>query len=197
LTEYIGPDDFAKLKIDAGNIAKFVNEVGPIVPRYGSSYPSLKDLVTTIQGAGGFAELELVDGSAATPSVRFQSNPDSGIYYIGGEIAVASNGVKKLSVGDDGLKLPDIPLAPSEGGTGVRSISELGALLSVEAGTSYNHVQSSAASVWTINHNLGRPVSTVVFSPGGAQVLAGVLNTSVNQTTVTFTNPETGSALVG
>lgn len=63
------------------------------------------------------------------------------------------------------------------------------------AGTpNFVHTQASAASSWTVNHNLGFRPAVEVFSVGGAEIEAEVLHTSVNQTVISFTTPTAGSA---
>lgn len=63
-------------------------------------------------------------------------------------------------------------------------------------GGSYTHVQSAASSTWIVNHNLGKRVAVTVLSPGGVEVDAYVLHTSLNQAVVEFISPSTGTALV-
>jgi hypothetical protein len=61
----------------------------------------------------------------------------------------------------------------------------------------YEHVQSTPSIVWTVNHNLGRsPGSVRVLSPGGVELFADVLETSLNQLTVSFVVALTGRVLV-
>jgi hypothetical protein len=60
--------------------------------------------------------------------------------------------------------------------------------------TSYVHTQSSASSVWTINHNLGFIPSTELFSSGSVEIDGDVEHVSVNQTVVTFLTPISGFA---
>ena len=61
-------------------------------------------------------------------------------------------------------------------------------------GVSYVHTQSSPASTWTINHNLGLKPSTTVFDTGGNEVEADVQNVSLNQTVINFITAVAGSA---
>ena len=59
----------------------------------------------------------------------------------------------------------------------------------------YIHVQSSAATPWIVNHNLGvRPVVDIVDA-GGSQVLAEIIHISSNQVNVYFATPATGQAI--
>jgi len=57
--------------------------------------------------------------------------------------------------------------------------------------------QVGALISWTINHNLGRnPVAVRVLSPGGIEVIASVLNVSVNQVVVSFASAQAGSVII-
>jgi hypothetical protein len=62
------------------------------------------------------------------------------------------------------------------------------------SGSAFTFTQASAATTWTINHNLGvRPVVTVL-SVGGMEVEAEVTHTSINQTVVNFVTATAGTA---
>lgn len=56
----------------------------------------------------------------------------------------------------------------------------------------YEHLQGTAATVWTVNHNLGSKPNTQVLSTGGLTLLAEVLHTSNNQVLVYFDQPTAG-----
>ncbi len=53
-----------------------------------------------------------------------------------------------------------------------------------------------AASVWIVNHNLGRPVAVRVTGAGGQEVIAEVNYVSDNQARVSFDCPTPGSVSV-
>lgn len=61
-------------------------------------------------------------------------------------------------------------------------------------GAVHTHTQSTAASVWTINHNLGVQPSITVLDTGGNALLAQVLHVSVNQAQIQFATPVAGIA---
>lgn len=62
-------------------------------------------------------------------------------------------------------------------------------------GSRYTHTQGSAASTWTVNHNMGvRPAAVAVLSPGGVEVEATVTHISLNQLIITFAAPYAGTA---
>jgi hypothetical protein len=61
-------------------------------------------------------------------------------------------------------------------------------------GAGYQHTQAVASATWTVNHNLGFFPGTTVYSTGGAEVEAEVLNVSVNQVLIYFAAPYAGSA---
>lgn len=60
----------------------------------------------------------------------------------------------------------------------------------------FDHTQASPSSTWTINHNFGYQVSTTVFSVGGLEIEAEVLNVSLNQVQILFVTPTAGSAVI-
>lgn len=59
---------------------------------------------------------------------------------------------------------------------------------------SFIHTQASAATTWTVNHNLGFRPAVEVFSAGGAEIDTDVVHTSLNQTLITLNAAATGSA---
>lgn len=56
----------------------------------------------------------------------------------------------------------------------------------VSGSVTYVHTQGSAASSWTINHNLGRKPSVTIVDSGGNVQIGEVLYNSDNQITVSF-----------
>ena len=62
------------------------------------------------------------------------------------------------------------------------------------SGSAYVHTQGSAATTWTINHNLGFRPGVTVLSVGGVEVEAEVTHVSVNQAVVSFVSATAGSA---
>lgn len=62
------------------------------------------------------------------------------------------------------------------------------------AGATYTHTQSSAATTWTINHNLGFKPSVEVLDTGGNEFEAQVLHSSVNQVILYFNTAKAGTA---
>ncbi len=63
-------------------------------------------------------------------------------------------------------------------------------------GTVYVHEQSLASATWVINHNVGRKVSITLFDDDGNVIQSDIEHGSINQATVTWSSPTTGSALV-
>lgn len=63
------------------------------------------------------------------------------------------------------------------------------------------HFQTIAAATWTINHNLGRTPTIQAFIPTGVlsefvAVEVEIVQTSLNTTTLRFTQPESGYAIL-
>lgn len=63
------------------------------------------------------------------------------------------------------------------------------------ASQTYIHQQSSAASIWTIAHNLGRNPIVRVFSVGGQEIEADIININLNVVQINFVVPVVGSAI--
>lgn len=62
------------------------------------------------------------------------------------------------------------------------------------SGGEYTHTQSAPAATWIINHNLGYKPAVAVVTVGGAELLAEVLHTSINQTVIYLASAYAGSA---
>jgi hypothetical protein len=74
-------------------------------------------------------------------------------------------------------------------------------ILSVPAGfivtkemRAYNHVQNSAATTWSVTHNLNRPVSVTVIDSAGTEIEGEVLHIDDDHIEVKFSAPFSGSA---
>jgi hypothetical protein len=78
----------------------------------------------------------------------------------------------------------------------VREVVKIDTPLQGPPGTvaAYTHVQSSPASTWVINHNLGYKPDVTLYTSGGVVMYAEIIHTSVNQTQVIFTVPTSGVA---
>lgn len=63
-------------------------------------------------------------------------------------------------------------------------------------GSAFEHTQSVASTSWVLDHNLGRKVHVSIFTDDGELVFADVTHGSINQTTITFLTPTTGSAVI-
>lgn len=56
----------------------------------------------------------------------------------------------------------------------------------------YTQAFASAASTWTVNHNLGREPAIQVLSVGGVELVADVVHVSNNQAQISFAAPTAG-----
>lgn len=63
-------------------------------------------------------------------------------------------------------------------------------------GDVYVHTQSVAASTWIVTHNRGRRVGVTVLDDDNRVVLTDIEHGSLNTTTVTFSVPTTGTAVI-
>ncbi len=58
----------------------------------------------------------------------------------------------------------------------------------------YIHDQTAPSTVWTINHNLNKPVSITTFSTNGMKVDGSILSDGLNKSTITFASVFAGIA---
>lgn len=64
------------------------------------------------------------------------------------------------------------------------------------AASQYDFEQVSPLTTWTINHNLNKVnVDTTVFSTGGVEIEANVININSNMVQVNFNTPTSGRAI--
>jgi hypothetical protein len=63
-----------------------------------------------------------------------------------------------------------------------------------DEGTAFVFTQPTAATTWTINHNLGHVPSVELFDSGSQEIEADVLHPSVNTTIILLSVPTTGFA---
>jgi hypothetical protein len=121
-------------------------------------------------------ETGLVSGA---PSVAFQATTDAPTL----EVQLGPDPVAIASIPSPPDTVIVLPVQGPQGEAGE----------SGEAATGYDHTQSSASASWIITHGLGYyPVVSVHV--GDEQVIADVEYGSVNQVTITFASPQTGSA---
>lgn len=63
-------------------------------------------------------------------------------------------------------------------------------------GSAYEHIQSSAAATWNVNHNLGRLAHVSILETDGTEIEADVAHASINTVVITFPSPHTGTVIV-
>ena len=78
-------------------------------------------------------------------------------------------------------------------GDGVTAYNSLPYL---EADKNYVHNQGSAATIWTIAHNLDKFPSPVVVDSGGNEIEGDVKHIDKNNLTITFSTAFTGAAYI-
>ena len=61
-------------------------------------------------------------------------------------------------------------------------------------GTAYVHSQTTPATTWTINHNLGYRPSVELLNAGSQEIDGDVSHPSINQTVVILNPPSAGIA---
>lgn len=86
-------------------------------------------------------------------------------------------------------------LSPDPTGSGGVVLNENFELLGQRT-AGYTHVQTTPASVWTITHNLGKPVSCTVTDSAGRVVFGDVRIVSLDVVEVSFTSTFAGKAMI-
>ena len=97
---------------------------------------------------------------------------------------------------------PDGPFLPPGGllNQYLRKVSDLdydadwATVVAGEGGASYVHIQGTASTTWTINHNLGYRPSVELLDSGSQEIDADVSHPTINQTVVTLTPASAGLA---
>lgn len=70
-------------------------------------------------------------------------------------------------------------------------------LAGTPGGSAYEYVLNVASATWIINHNLGRRVHVSIFDGDGVLIYSDVDHSAdFNSTTITFSTPRTGSAVL-
>lgn len=63
-------------------------------------------------------------------------------------------------------------------------------------GSVFIYTQASPSASWIVTHNLNRFVSVTLLNAGGVVVEADIVETSPTVTTIAFSQPATGTALI-
>jgi hypothetical protein len=61
-------------------------------------------------------------------------------------------------------------------------------------GSTYTHVQIAASDTWQVLHNLGRNPAVIVIDSANQQVYGDVFYPTLNEATLTFSAPFSGTA---
>ena len=95
-------------------------------------------------------------------------------------------------------RVPAAPIAVTQLNPGAPVVRLAGVMTIEVPGGVVAFTQSFAAAVlWTVNHNLGRsPASVRVLSPGNAEMVAEVVEISLNQIVVFFASPRAGRVVI-
>lgn len=89
--------------------------------------------------------------------------------------------------------LPGVPGQRGPTGPGVTDQQIIDVVIPA---VSYNHIQNSASTTWTITHNLTFLPNVTVFDSGGTMVEGNVVHVSINQLTIQFSAAISGNAVL-
>lgn len=131
----------------------------------------------------------LTTGNVFLTLVGDQQSPGAS-YYYGTDVA-GKKGWQPRTLADTGIGAALVRITRDAFGR----VEGTEAVVPADIPT-YQHIQASALSTWTINHNLGRKVAVAVFTVGGVAMFADVVNVSVNQVQVIFDTAIDGYAIL-
>lgn len=128
-------------------------------------------------------DAELVDevwalDAAATDEVWLLDDVDGGTWTTDGLIESWTTDGPQVAA----IFTETVTLAPEAGTPGATS--------------QYVHHQSTPATTWTVNHNLGRRVNVTATTLGGIVIGAEIQMTSLNQVLVRLNTPTAGYVIV-
>lgn len=102
-------------------------------------------------------------------------------------ITVKSGDSLSVSVKQTGYNKATVVNQPVENTISIRGLKGGGDL-------GFVHTQSSAASTWSVSHNLAKKPSVTILDDSGYEIEADVQHTSDNSVTITFSEAITGTA---
>lgn len=119
---------------------------------------------------------------------------------LDGDVTVAPPVLPEVRVAPPGsTTVTVLPVAGPTGPQGIPGATGPQGPVGPPGGTVYTHTQSTPAATWVIDHNLGRRAHVTLFATTTAPwrvAYADVEHGSLNQTTIMFPEPVSGSAVI-
>ena len=125
-----------------------------------------------------------------------KGDPGQGIFFQGPWDASESYIPGDMVTDDDGIFIAVEAIAPGTppGEDTSWRLLVLWSEITGPPGPSCVHIQSSAASVWSVTHNLGYYPAITVIDTDGHVVYADIQHTDINNAIITFPVPTLGTA---
>jgi len=64
------------------------------------------------------------------------------------------------------------------------------------ADKNYIHTQETPSEIWTVEHNLGKYPAVRIQDENGHSIIGDIVDISINELTIQFTNEQTGKAII-
>ena len=172
-----------------GGVPVRANEA--VESNFGRVFGLLVNDVGDVRIAGGAFEVDGTTGAVTINTDQFNLSGLNAIGPFSRNGGISTVGVQLQEVSNNATLLASTGIAESDT---VPTQFAVKSYLQANYSKVFEYEQTSPATTWTINHNLGYKPAVEVFSVGSQELDADVVNTSVNQTVIGFTTATAGFA---
>ena len=172
-----------------GGVPVRANEV--VENNFGRVFGLIVNDVGDVRIAGGAFEVDGTTGAVTINTDQFNLSGLNAIGPFSRNGGISTVGVQLQEVSNNATLLASTGIAESDT---VPTQYAVKTYLDLNYARVFEYEQSTPATTWTINHNLGYKPSVEVFSVGSQELDADVIHTSINQTVISFTIATAGFA---
>lgn len=172
-----------------GGVPVRANEA--VETNFGRIFGLIVNDVGDVRVAGGAFEVDGTTGAVTINTDQFNLSGLNAIGPFSRNGGLSTVGVQLQEVSNNATLLASTGISESDT---VPTQFAVKAYLEANYSRVFEYEQSTPATTWTINHNLGYKPSVEVFNVGSREIDADVVHTSINQTVIGFTVATAGFA---
>ena len=172
-----------------GGVPVRANEA--VETNFGRVFGLIVNDVGDVRVAGGAFEVDGTTGAVTINTDQFNLSGLNAIGPFSRNGGISTVGVQLQEVSNNATLLASTGIAESDT---VPTQFAVKSYLEANYSRVFEFEQTTPATSWTINHNLGYKPSVEVFSVGSQELDADVVHTSINQTVIGFTVATAGFA---